>query len=114
MPPVTSIKGEAFVPLRVVAETLGAQADYDTKTGAVEISRGKDVLRLHAGETAATINGKAVQLKHAPFAVRGRMMVSLSTIARALGSKVNYDRPRAKIDVMTPGMVEAGAQQDDP
>jgi hypothetical protein len=41
------------------------------------------------------------------------MMVSLGTIARAFGSRVSYDRPRAKIDVMTPGMVEAGAQEDE-
>jgi len=112
VPPVTSIKGEAFVPLRVVAENLGAETDYDAKTGAVELSRGKDTLRLRAGDNLATMNGKRLLLKHAPFAVRGRMMVSLATIARAFGSKVSYDRPRAKIDVMTPGLVEAGAQQD--
>ena len=113
MPPVTSIKGEAFVPLRVVADTLGAETNYDAKTGTVELTRGKDFLKLRAGDTLATMNGKRMILKHAPFAVRGRMMVSLATIARAFGSKVSYDRPRAKIDVMTPGMVEAGAQEDD-
>jgi hypothetical protein len=112
VPPVTSIKGEAFVPLRVVADNLGAQTDYDAKTGSVELSRGKDVLRLRAGDTIAEMNGKKVVLKHAPFAVRGRMMVGLGTIARAFGSKVTYDGSKAKIDVMTPGMVEAGAQQD--
>ena len=114
VPPVTSIKGEAFVPLRVVAENLGALTEYDAKTGSVELSRGKNVLTLKMGDLLATMNGKRVVLKHAPFAVRGRMMVSLATIARAFGSKVSYDRPRAKIDVMTPGMVEAGAQSDDP
>jgi hypothetical protein len=113
VPPVTSIKGEAFVPLRVVADNLGAQTDYDAKTGAVVLSRGKDVLRLHAGDTLAEMNGKRVVLMHAPFAVRGRIMVSLGTIARAFGSKVSYDGRRAKIDVMTPGMVEAGAQEDE-
>jgi len=114
VPPVTSIKGEAFVPLRVVDENLGALTEYDAKTGSVELSRGKNVLTLKMGDLLATMNGKRVVLKHAPFAVRGRMMVSLATIARAFGSKVSYDRPRAKIDVMTPGMVEAGAQSDDP
>lgn len=113
VPPVTSIKGEAFVPLRVVADNLGAETEYDANTGAVELSRGKDVLRLHAGETVATMNGRRLVLKHAPFQVRGRMMVSLATIAKAFGSKVSYDHARAKIDVMTPGMVEAGAQNDE-
>ena len=29
VPPVTTPKGEVFVPLRVVAETLGAETNYD-------------------------------------------------------------------------------------
>jgi len=53
-------------------------------------------------------------LKHAPFSVRGRTMVALSVIGRAFNTKVHYDGARAKIDVMTPGLIEAGAQEDQP
>jgi hypothetical protein len=112
VPPVTSLKGEAFVPLRPVAEALGAEMSYDHKTGTVEVLHGNDKLRLRVGEKVATLNGNKMTLKHAPFAVRGRMMVGLNAIRRAFGSRVSYDAARAKIDVMTPGVVEAGAQQD--
>jgi len=112
VPPVTSLKGEAFVPLRPVAEALGAEMSYDRKTGTVEVLHGNDKLNLRVGEKRATLNGNRMTLKQAPFAVRGRMMVGLSTIHRAFGSKVSYDRARAKINVTSPNMIEAGAQQD--
>jgi N-acetylmuramoyl-L-alanine amidase len=113
VPPVTQAR-EAFVPLRAVAQGLGADANYDPKTGAVELVRGNEVLRMRIGDTRATINGHKVTLRQAPFAVRGRTMVALGVIAQTFGSRVRYDRTRANIDVVTPGVVEAGAQQDTP
>ncbi|HMD02862.1 MAG TPA: copper amine oxidase N-terminal domain-containing protein [Candidatus Baltobacteraceae bacterium] len=114
VPPVTTPKGEAFVPLRVVAETLGAEANYDAKTGLIELTRGNDTMHMRVGDKVATLNGNRMTLKHAPFSVRGRTMVSLNTIARAFGTTVHYDGAHAKIDVMSPGLIEAGAQQDSP
>jgi hypothetical protein len=111
VPPVTTAKG-AYVPLRVVAESLGADTNYDAKTGTIELVRADDTLRLRAGDRVATFNGSKMTLKAAPFAVRGRTMVSLNVIARAFKTHVHYDKARAQIDVMTAGTVEAGAQED--
>jgi hypothetical protein len=111
VPPVTHAS-EAFVPLRAVGESLGAQISYDPKNGTIEVVRGEDDLRMHVGERVASLNGSRMTLAHAPFELRGRTMVSLSVIARAFGSKVRYDTAHAKIDVVSPGIVEAGAQED--
>jgi hypothetical protein len=111
VPPVTTVRG-AYVPLRAVAETLGATANYDAKSGAVELIRGDDTMRLHAGDRQATLNGAKLTLKSAPFSVRGRTMVPLAVIAKAFNTHVRYDTARARIDVMTSGFEEAGAQQE--
>jgi hypothetical protein len=113
VPPVIPAKGEAFVPLRAIADTLGADTSYDAKTGTIELIRGNDTLRMRAGDRIATLNGQRMLLKQVPFAVRGRTMVGLSLVAEAFGTKVRYDKARAKIDVTSPGLVEAGAQADD-
>jgi hypothetical protein len=113
VPPVTTAKG-AYVPLRVVADMLGADTNYDAKTGSIELIRANDTMRLHVGERVGTINGNRFTLKAAPFAVRGRTMVPLAVIARAFRTSVHYDGARANIDVMTPGTLDAGAQQDPP
>lgn len=112
VPPVTSLKGEAFLPLRAVAEALGAEMSFNPKTGVIRLVRDKDRLLLRVGDRHATFNGSKLTLRHAPFIVRGRTMVGMYAISRAFSSKVSYDRARAKIEVRTPDMVEAGAQQD--
>jgi hypothetical protein len=110
VPPVTQAH-EAYVPLRAVGDTLGAEVSFDTKTGVVEIVHGRKVLRLRAGDRHASIDGSTIELAHAPFTVRGRTMVSQEVIARAFGSSVKYDAGAAKIDVITPRMIDAGAQE---
>jgi hypothetical protein len=97
-----------------VADSLGAQTNYDAKTGSIELIRADDTLRLRVGDESATLNGKPLPLKPAPFAVRGRTMVPLNVIARAFKTKVHYDQAHAQIDVITAGTLEAGAEQPAP
>jgi hypothetical protein len=111
VPPITHAR-QAFVPVRAVAEGLGAEASFDPKTGEVALVRGRDTLRMKLGEKRATLNGGPILLSQAPFSLRGRTMVASAVIERAFGSKIRYDSARAKIDVVTPGMVEADATKD--
>ncbi|MGH7708577.1 MAG: stalk domain-containing protein [Vulcanimicrobiaceae bacterium] len=109
VPPVTRAH-EAYVPVRVIGDSLGAETNYDPKTGIIEIIHGTDTLRMRAGIRLATLDGRRIVLDHAPFTVRGRTMVSREVIASAFRSRMHYDPAHAKIDVITPDMVEAGAQ----
>ena len=111
VPPVTTAKG-AYVPLRVVADSLGADTNYDPKTGRIELVRANDTLRLRVGDRNATLNGNRMTLKAAPFAVRGRTMVPLAVIGRAFNTHVHYDTGHAQIDVMTSGTNDTGVQEE--
>lgn len=114
VPPVTQ-DHEVYVPLRAIAEALGADTHFQSKPGAgdaVEVIRGDKTLRFEVGRKRATLNGAAMTLGHAPFRVRGRVMVGMHTISRAFSVKTRYDRKSSRIDVDTPGVIEAGAQTD--
>ncbi|MBV8600525.1 MAG: copper amine oxidase N-terminal domain-containing protein [Candidatus Eremiobacteraeota bacterium] len=100
VPPVTQ-NHEAYVPLRAVTAGIGAEMSYDKATRTIAVTRGPDRLKLRVGDRTATLNGRTVSLKHAPFTVRGRTMVAARTIERALGPKVRYDQRKATIDVFT-------------
>ena len=113
VPPVTTAKG-AYVPLRFVARSFGAETSYDPKTGTVELVRAHDTLRLHVGDRQATFNGRKLTLKAAPFSIRGRTMVALSTVASTFRTKVRYEPARANIDVMTTGADDPGPAGDTP
>ncbi len=105
--PVTTASDKAFVPLRSIADALGAQTELDRKTGAIDVVRGNQSLRVKIGDTHATLNGMPLTLGHAPFRVRGRVMISLNAIARAFNVRANYDARDARINVITPGVGEA-------
>lgn len=111
--PVTT-PGAAYLPLRAISDATGAQTSFDEKTGLVTVRRGTDVLVMHVGTTAANRNGHKITLSHAPFTVRGRTMVAGSTIASSLGSSVRFDPKHRRVVVRTPGVVVAGAADDEP
>ncbi len=109
--PVTS-GGVAYLPLRAVSEAAGAETTFDARTNELTVRRGTDVLTMTVGERAATLDGRPVMLKNAPFTVHGRAMVRGSDVAMALASAVKYDVARGRIDVRTPGAVVAGVPDD--
>ncbi|GAC1578548.1 MAG: hypothetical protein NVS3B7_12190 [Candidatus Elarobacter sp.] len=111
--PVTT-PGGAYLPLRAIADAAGAQTTFDEKSGTITVRRGIDVLVMRPGTTAANMNGHRVTLPHAPFTVRGRTMVAGATIATTFGSSVRFDAKHDRVVVRTPGVVIAGAADDQP
>lgn len=110
VPPVTTSKG-VYVPLRSVSEALGAETRYEHKSGDVVVTRGDQVVSLKVGSTHAKLNGMPVTLKHAPFRVRGRVMVSLHAVQQVFGVNVKFDETTARVDVNTPGVSDTAAAQ---
>jgi hypothetical protein len=107
-----SAGGNIYLPVRAVTDAVGARTSYDERTGSLIVRRGADTLRMRVGDRHATLNGTAIELSHAPFTVRGRAMVPGRDLASALGSSVQYDARRGRVDVHTPGAVVAGAPDD--
>jgi hypothetical protein len=96
--PVTGVH-ERFLPLRAISLGLGAVTSFESKNGRIEVMRGRDTLIMHIGERHATLNGVEFTLAHAPFLVRGRVMVPSNVFIRALHSDVHYDGTSETIDV---------------
>lgn len=111
VPPVTAA-GVAYLPLRAVSEAAGAATSFDARTSELTVRHGTAVLTLKIGERRATLDGRPILLKNAPFTVHGRAMVRGSDIALALAAAVKYDAVRGRIDVRTPGAVVAGVPDD--
>ena len=98
VPPVTTSSREVFVPLRTIAEALGAEMIVE-KDGSIAVVRGNQSLRLVVGNHHAILNAMPFTFHHAPFRVRGRVMVSLTALSRAFGVQAKYDAHTARVDV---------------
>ena len=107
VPPITTTADHVFVPLRSIADALGAETTMDEKTGRIEVIRGSQTLRVQIGSPHATLNGMKFTLQHPPFRVRGRVMISLKVFTTAFDVRASYDPRTARIEVLTPGIGRA-------
>ncbi|HVA28488.1 MAG TPA: copper amine oxidase N-terminal domain-containing protein [Candidatus Baltobacteraceae bacterium] len=112
VPPITTASDKAFVPLRSVADAIGAETLVEGNR--VTVVRGDRSLRLRIGDVHASDNGMPLTLQHAPFRVRGRVMIGLNAFAHAFGMQATYDPRTARIDVLTPGIGRAPATAPTP
>jgi hypothetical protein len=107
VPPITTASDRAFVPVRTIADALGAETIIDPHSGEIDVIRGNQSLRLRLGNIHATLNGMPMTLHHAPFRVRGRVMVALNVVSQAFNVRATYDPRTARIDILSPGIGQA-------
>jgi len=90
VPPMIE-KGRTLVPVRVIAEGLGASVDWDQPTRTAVIVRGQQKLQLTVGSTKAVLNGKQVQLDTPPVMKNQRMLLPLRFVGESLGVTVGWE-----------------------
>jgi hypothetical protein len=88
--------GRTLVPIRRVAEALGATVTYDTALRQVDVVRLDTSLSLVIGKPTAVLNGSVVPIDTAdtrivPVIANGRMMLPLRFVVESLGAIVMYN-----------------------
>ncbi len=83
------------VPLRGIAEWLGAEVTYKNPT--IELKRGKHVAKITLNKKTATVDGRQITLPTAPKVYDGITCVPLKLISAAFGATLSY-RARSSDD----------------
>jgi hypothetical protein len=83
--------GRTLIPIRPVAESIGADVVWDGETQTVTITRaGKEIL-LVIGRDTATVNGESVTMDAAPYVSNGRTLLPLRFVAEQFSQTVEYN-----------------------
>ncbi|MGG4452541.1 N-acetylmuramoyl-L-alanine amidase [Brevibacillus porteri] len=90
VPPVIK-NGRTLVPVRVIAEGLGANVDWNDATRTAVITKGTQQLSLTLDSRTAVLNGKQVKLDTAPVISQKRMLLPLRFVGESLGVTVGWD-----------------------
>ncbi|WNC15327.1 N-acetylmuramoyl-L-alanine amidase family protein [Brevibacillus brevis] len=90
VPPVIK-SGRTLVPVRVIAEGLGANVDWNEAARTATISRGNQQLTLTLDSKKAVLNGKQVTLDTPPVISKQRMLLPLRFVGESLGVTVGWD-----------------------
>lgn len=90
------VEGRTLLPIKWVAEPLGAAVGWDAATRKVTVSLGGTTIELWIGKSQARVNSRTVMIdpqnaKVAPLIVSGRTMLPVRFIAEQLGADVQWD-----------------------
>jgi N-acetylmuramoyl-L-alanine amidase len=103
------IAGNTLVPLRIVAEELGAKVKWDEPKRQVSIDKGDTSIVLTIDKPDILIKGKSKLLEVAPVIVDGNSMLPLRAIGEQLGVQFNWDGLTSSVHMFkkeTPAPIE--------
>lgn len=101
--PAFLLDSRTMVPVRVIAEQLGAAVTWKQDSQQVQIENGQTSITLTIGSASAQVNGKTVQLYNGVPATMAahngltRTMVPLRFISDQLGASVAWDAENATV-----------------
>ncbi|HPP44067.1 MAG TPA: copper amine oxidase N-terminal domain-containing protein [Caldisericia bacterium] len=106
VPPII-IEGRTLLPIRWVAEPLGAEVGWDGVERKVTVSLGDIHIELWIGKSIAKINGvnKAIDPdnpKVVPIIKNGRTMLPVRFVAENLGCEVGWDAYTKTVTITYP------------
>lgn len=98
-----TIGGTVMVPLRFMAEYMGAKVDWNPARRAVRVQREKPSreVMMNIGSTRATMNGEGRTLTQAPVIYRNRTLIPLKDVATYLNASVIYNPQTRTVFVET-------------
>ncbi|TBL79681.1 N-acetylmuramoyl-L-alanine amidase family protein [Paenibacillus thalictri] len=85
------VKDNTVVPVRIIAEELGAKVQWDNAARKVTIDKDKVNIQLRIDQTDALVNNAQVAMEIPPAIVEGNTMLPLRFVSEQLGVKVIWD-----------------------
>lgn len=89
--PPTISDGRTLVPVRFLAETLGARVEWDNNTQEINVTLNDKSIKMTLNSKIAAVNGKPVTLDTVPVVLYGRTLVPIRFITENLGCEVIWD-----------------------
>lgn len=91
--------GTTLIPLRKMAESLGAEIEWDQATKTIMVKKDERVITLTIDSKVANVDGKAVDLIVSPIIVQSTTMVPAKLIAESLGMLIEWDNDNRAVKI---------------
>ena len=83
-------EGRTMVPLRFLAEEMGATVGYNAETAGITVALGETIMELTVGSTAYSVNGEAFEMDCAAEISEDRTFVPVRFVSESLGRSVEW------------------------
>lgn len=89
--PYIDENSRTIVPVRAIAEALGAEVDWDQRAREVTIKNGTSKVTMTIGSNVAWIDGQKYVMDTVPVIKNDRTMVPVRYVSELLGATVDFD-----------------------
>ncbi|HHX51088.1 MAG TPA: copper amine oxidase N-terminal domain-containing protein [Clostridia bacterium] len=95
------IQGRVYVPLRLVADALEIDINWDENTRTVIVGKQEGQLSPNPSpnEIRLIVNGKVIETEEPPFLDKGSTLVPVRVVAEALGARVNWNSTASIVEI---------------
>ncbi|MEX2414965.1 MAG: copper amine oxidase N-terminal domain-containing protein [Paenibacillaceae bacterium] len=98
--PATIIRGKMFVPAKFLGDALGFPVTWDTVTKVIRIETSAGPIEIDQGNTIVRMNGSSIPYSDVCAIVNGRLMVKLTWIADATGTRYVYNSELRRVEIL--------------
>ena len=84
--------GRTMMPVRAIAEAIGADVSYEGNTQTVTVESDEKIILMSIDESEMSVNGEKVELLNAPKIVNDRTMLPVRDVAEALDCEVSWNQ----------------------
>ncbi|SEK37617.1 N-acetylmuramoyl-L-alanine amidase [Paenibacillus sp. cl141a] len=88
---VVNIRNNIMIPIRVVAENLKFNVNWDKKTQNVHIQQGSKAISLTVGKNEALVENDTVTLNVAPQMIKNTVVVPMRFVSEEMGLSVGWN-----------------------
>ena len=88
-----------MVPIRAVAEALGAEVKWTAESNQVTMTRAGSTVVMALGSTVAMVDGVPIKMDVAPYADQNRTYLPVRYVAEFFGQKVEWDQDERRVDI---------------
>ncbi|MNH99681.1 N-acetylmuramoyl-L-alanine amidase AmiC precursor [compost metagenome] len=96
------IKGNTLVPVRIIAEELGALVSWNDKARKVNVKKDGLNIELTIDNRNVLVQGKKTELEVAPIIVNDNTLLPLRFIGEQLGAKFSWDGLTSSVHMFKP------------
>lgn len=89
--PFVNADGRTMLPVRAIAEALGATVQWDEATQTATLTLGEKTVKVTIGQNSLLVDGNPVSMDTAAAIKDGRTLLPVRAIGEALGAQVGWD-----------------------
>lgn len=95
--PAVITQGRTMIPIRAVAEALGADVGWEEATRQVTLTRAGTTIVMTIDSTTAMVNNVPTEMDVAPYISGGRTLLPVRYVAEFFGQKVEWEESTQRV-----------------